>query len=132
MTHMFRTLLLAASLLAVTGSAADNDRWIKLGQLHVTDRRDRDTVSVGVKKGRFEAIRLGAKGRDVQFHDLKVHFANGDVQDVRVRNVVKAGAWTRAIDLDGDRRGIEKIVMVYDAQTKRLFKGATVVVHGQR
>ena len=63
---------------------------------------------------------------------MKIHFANGDVQDVQLRNVVQAGKWTRAIDLRGGKRGIEKIVMTYDAQTARRRKGATVLVRGRR
>ena len=125
-------LLFSLLVAATTGLADNRDSWVKLGNLHVSDRTDRDTLMVGVKKGSFEAVRFGAKGRAIQFHDMKIHFANGDVQDVQLRSVVRAGQWTRAIDLQGGNRAIEKIVMTYDAQTARRRKGATVLVRGRR
>ena len=132
MRFLLPTLLFSLIVAVTTGLADAQDRWVKLGNLHVSDRTDRDTLRVGAKRGRFEAVRFGAKGRAVQFHDVKIHFENGDVQDVRLRNVVGAGKWTRDIDLQGDRRAIDKIVMTYDAQTVRRRKGATVVVRGRR
>ncbi len=129
MRFLLPSLLFSLIVAAATGLADDNDRWVKLGERHVSDRTDRDTLRIGVKRGKFEAVRLGAKGRAIQFHDVKIHFANGDVQDVELRNVVQAGKWTRAIDLRGGKRGIEKIVMTYDAQTARRRKGASVVHH---
>jgi hypothetical protein len=39
--------------------------------------------------------------------------------------------WTRVIDLEGGQRAIEKIVFVYDAQTRRRGKGARVQVFGR-
>ena len=132
MRFLLPSLLFSLIVAAATGLADDKDRWVNLGNLHVSDRTDRDTLRIGAKRGRFEAVRLGAKGRAVQFHDVKIHFANGDVQDVQLRNVVRAGQRTREIDLQGGKRAIEKIVMIYDAQTVRRHKGATVVVYARR
>ena len=132
MRFLLPSLVFSLIVAAATGLADDNDRWVKLGDLHVSDRTDRDALKIGVKRGRFEAVRLGAKGRAIQFHDVKIHFENGDVQDVQLRNVVRAGQWTRAIDLQGGNRAIDKIVMTYDAQTVRRRKSATVLVRGRR
>ena len=115
MRFLLPSLLFSLIVAAATGLADNDDRWVKLGNLHVSDRTDRDTLRVGVKKGSFEAVRFGAKGRAIQFHDVKIHFANRDVQDVQLRSVVRAGQWARAIDLQGGNRAIEKIVMTYDA-----------------
>ena len=129
-THL--SILFFSLVLATTAGLAQKDGWVNLGNLHVKDRAERDTLNVGVKRGRFTAVRLGAKGRAVQFHDVKIHFENGDVQDVSLRNVVKAGDWTRAIDLKGGSRAIDRIVLKYDAQTARRGKGARVLVRGRR
>ena len=107
-------------------------RWRNLGELHVQDRVDRDILRVGIQKGTFDAIRLEVKGRAVQFHDLKIHFKNGEVQDVRLRSVIDRGQSSRVIDLEGGQRAIEKIVFLYDAQTLRRHKGARVKVFGRR
>lgn len=128
--------ILALALLALLGTAipaaADAGRWTKLGELHVSDRVDRDTLQVGAKKGTFDAIRLRVEGGAVQFHDLEIHFENGDVQDIALRSVIRRGGTSRVIDLEGGQRAIDKIVFVYDAQTRRRGKGARVEVHGRR
>ncbi|MCB1036182.1 MAG: DUF2541 family protein [Acidobacteria bacterium] len=126
------TLLIAATVLAVAPFAAARDSdWTVLGELHVRDRTDKDTLHVGIKKGTFDAVRFQVEGRAVQFHDMKIHFENGDVQDVPLRTVIRAGHFSRIIDLDGGQRAIEKIVFVYDAQTRRRGKGARVEVFGR-
>lgn len=128
---VFPVLLIMWLLVPLTSFAADRDGWVRLGELHVRDRTDRDTLEVGVKKGRFEAIQLRVKGRAVQFHDLKVHFENGDVQDVALRSVIRAGDRSRVIDLEGGKRAIDRIVFLYDAQTRRRGRGARVEVVGR-
>lgn len=110
---------------------ADRDDWTLLGDLHVRDRVDRDVLQVGAKKGTFDAIRLKVVGRAVQFHSLEIHFENGSVQDVELRSVIRAGGFSRVIDLEGGQRAIDKIVFVYDAQTRRRGKGARVQVFGR-
>jgi len=125
--------LLGLILTTATPTAADrdNDRWTSLGDLHVRDRVDRDTLNVGIRKGTFDAIRLEVTGRAVQFHRLEVHFENGAVQEISLRSVIRAGGSSRVIDLEGGRRAIDKIVFVYDAQTRRRGKGARVEVYGR-
>lgn len=124
-------LVLLIALGTVTPTLAEG-RWKSLGVLHVNDRVDRDTLRVGAKKGTFDAIRLRVEVRAVQFHDLKIHFENGDVQDVAIRSVIRRGRYSRVIDLDGGQRAIDKIVFVYDAQTRRRGRGARVEVFGRR
>jgi len=128
-----RTVVIATlALVAATSVLAEKgDRWEKLGELRVSDRAERDTLHVGAREGRFEAVQLQVKGRAVQFHDLEIHFENGDVQDVSLRSVIRAGNRSRVIDLDGGERAIDKMVFVYDAQTRRRHRGARVEVFGR-
>jgi hypothetical protein len=129
-------LLIVSLLVSWTAAwpslADDGDAWVRLGDLHVRDRVDRDTLEVGVKKGRFEAIQIRVEGRAVQFHNVEVHFENGDVQDVPLRSVIRAGGRSRVIDLEGGKRAIDRIVFLYDAQTRRRGRGARVAVFGRR
>ncbi len=136
--HRYRQSILATALIvlgllaAIDTEAAKSAAWRSLGKLHVSDRVDKDTLRVGVKKGTFNAIRLQVEGRAVQFRDLKIHFENGDVQDVALRSVIRRGRFSRTIDLDGGRRAIDRIVFIYDAQTLRRGKGARVEVFGRK
>jgi hypothetical protein len=85
---------------------------------------DKDVVRVGRGEGRFNAIRL-------RVMDLKVVYANGQPDDIQVREEIRAGSQTRPLDLKGERgRAIKEIEMVYRSQPS--FKGqATVCVDGK-
>ena len=62
--------------------------------------------------------------------DLKVVYANGQPDDISVREEIRAGGQTRPLDLRGERRAIRQIDMVYRSQPN--FRGqATVCVEGQ-
>ena len=127
-TILTLTVLAAAPALAARGS----NKWTPLGSLQVKDRVERDVLHLEKRKGTFDKIRLKAVGAGVQFRSMKIHFENGDVQDVELRSVIRAGKTSRVIDLEGGQRAIEKIVFVYDAQTFKIGKGATVRVLGRR
>ena len=121
-------------LTAADPATADrgSNRWTSLGELHVKDRVERDTLRVGVKTGTFDSIRLKVKGRAVQFHRVEIHFKNDTVQEVSLRSVIRAGRFSRVIDLEGGQRVIEKIAFVYDAQTRGRGKTARIQVFGNR
>jgi hypothetical protein len=106
------------------------DRWVELGCQQVSFiGKDRDTIKVGRREGRFKAIRLKARGNDVEMLDLKVIYASGEPDDIPVRSHIRAGGETRALDLKGRERAIDRIEMVY--RSKPNFRGqATVCVDG--
>lgn len=112
------------------GSDADAGRWTELGCQRVSlFGKDRDSIRVGRREGRFKAIRLYVRGADVEILDLKVIYANGEPDDIRVRHFLRQGVRTRPLDLKGRRRAIERVNMVY--RTIPNFKGqATVCVEG--
>lgn len=129
------TVILPAAMLCivVTTQYAVADKWEQLGCEEVGRRSDKDVIKVGRREGRFEAIRLSAKGNDVMVQDLKVVYANGNPDDIRVRSELKEGNDTRALDLKGGDRAIASIELT----TKRDFKGrgkgrAQVCVFGRQ
>jgi hypothetical protein len=76
---------------------------------------------VGRGEGRFNAIRLRVAGNTVHMMDLKVVYANGQPDDIQVREEIRAGGQTRPLDLKGERLAIKEIEMVYRSQPS--FKG---------
>ena len=108
----------------------DSDRWVELGCQRVSlFGKDRDSIRVGRREGRFKAIRLHVRGADVEMLDLKVIYANGEPDDIRVRHFIRQGERTRPLDLRGRERSIDRVEMVY--RTVPNFKGqATVCVEG--
>jgi hypothetical protein len=128
-----RRTCVAIAALAVAGTAASQsawaDKWEELGCQKVGFLIDRDVVKVGRRDGRFKAIRLEVSGNTVYMEDLKVVYGNGVPDDIPVRSEIRDGAQTRALDLKGRDRVIDRVEMVYRAQPN--FKGsAKVCVYG--
>lgn len=120
---------LALATAAVVSGAAG---WVFLGERVVADRVDHDTIVVTGAQGTFTALKLAVKRRPVHFLDMKVHFANGEVQDVELRSVVPAGSESRIIDLLGGDRTVTKVEFWYEANSIGVGRKALVRLHGRR
>jgi hypothetical protein len=105
-------------------------RWEFLGERTVTDKADHDILPVTAARGTFRALKLEVRDRAVQFHSVKIHFGDGETQDVELRNVIPAGGESRVIDVEGRDRVIRSIEFRYDAQSL-LGKKAVVLVYGK-
>ena len=111
----------------------DRDRdsdWVELGCQTVSFRADRDVLRVGRRDGRFGAIRLHARGGDVEMLDLKVVYSNGQPDDIQVRRILRRGERTNALDLRGGERSIDRVEMVYRAAANFRGREAVVCVEG--
>jgi len=108
--------LVCAGVVATDAQAQRRDRddmWVELGCKQVNFLGvDSDSIRVGRREGRFKAIRLLARGNDVEMLDLKVVYANGAPDDIPVRSLVRQGTHTRPLDLRGWERAIRQVEMV--------------------
>ena len=87
-------------------------QWRLLGSREVAHVGDRDSIfTPGFQQ--FKQMKLCAYRRPVRLYDLDVVFRNGGHQDVSVRRILNPGECTRAIDLYGNRRDIQRVSMVY-------------------
>jgi hypothetical protein len=104
--------------------------WVELGCQQVSlFGKDRDSVRVGRREGRFKAIRLHARGADVELINVRVIYANGQPDDLPTRHILRQGGHTPPMDLKGWERAIDRVDLVY--RTVPNFKGlATVCVEG--
>jgi hypothetical protein len=104
--------------------------WVELGCQQVSlFGKDHDTVRVGRREGRFKAIRLHARGADVELLRVTVIYGNGEPDDLPTRHFLRQGSYTPPLDLKGWQRPIDRVDMVY--KTVPNFKGlATVCVEG--
>jgi hypothetical protein len=131
-------IALACSAVMVQDAAAqrnrdrdrDRSQWVQLGCQQVSFRgRDRDSIQVGRQEGRFRAIRLSARGNDVEVRRLSVVYGNGSPDELEVRRVIRSGDRTDAMDLKGRDRAIRRIEMIYRQRPD--FSGrATVCAEG--
>lgn len=116
---------------AVKASEIRSGSWQKLGERTVNHRVERDEIRVGARDGAFRRIKLVVKRRAVNFRAVKVHYANGSIQDIDLRRSIPAGGETRAIDLNGRDRIIEKVVFYYDTK-RQTGRRAVVQLFGIR
>jgi len=118
-----------ALLLIPASTAAQAQQWVELGCRDVNFAVDRDVIRVNARGLLFRAIRLRIGSAPVEMLDLKVVYGNGAPDDIPVRAEIRDGGQTRALDLKGRDRVINRVEMVYRAKPN--FKGsAKVCVYG--
>jgi hypothetical protein len=129
-TWVVAAALLSAGIVSTEATAQPVvQQWVRLGCQPVGFNVDRDVIRVGARDGRYRAIRLRAANNSVYMFDLKVVYGNGAPDDIPVRAEIPAGGQTRALDLRGQDRFIERIEMIY--RSKPNFRGqATVCAEG--
>jgi hypothetical protein len=109
----------ALILLMAIPSMATRDRWEFLGEKLVNDRLDHDVMLVTAVRGDFRSIQLRVRNAPVDFHKVVVVYANGQRDEIELRNTIPAGGASRVIDLRGTERIIREIIFWYDARTIR-------------
>ncbi len=125
----YALLLLSLSLVACT-SVRPIAGWDFLGERTVNYRVERDDIRVGARDGSFRSVKLTVDRAAVNFRDLKIHFADGSVQDVAIRKTIPAGGSTRVIDLAGRNRIVTRVTFVYDTKN-RARRRAVVRLYGR-
>lgn len=94
-------------------------RWEYLGLRKVNKSFDRDEIAVTGFEGSFNALKLQVKYRAISMYDMKVHYRNGSVEDIKLRLHIPAGGESRVIDLRGGNRVITKVVFRYETKVDR-------------
>ena len=94
--------LFAIALLAYA-APAHAERWSYLGQAHVDGVRDHDNIDIGRAAGRYRALQIRVANAPIDFDRVVVHYGNGQSEILHVRQKIRAGGSTRAIQLAGDR-----------------------------
>lgn len=87
--------------------------WELLGSAGYKARLEQSVIDVGKSEGRYQAIGIEVTGSDVEIVDLRIVYGNGTSEELRVRQVFKAGSGSRRIALKGGDRFIRQIVVTY-------------------
>ena len=113
--YVISLLILVSGLTLVTNAQRrgnNQERWQFLGQSNVDGARDHDNIRVNSRET-FRAIQLRVQGGEIEFQRVVVHFENGADTEVEIRDRIRAGGQTRAIDLPGDNRRIDSVEVWY-------------------
>lgn len=124
-------ICLTALLVAAAGDiAAAPQPWVLLGDRTVTDRLDHDVFVLKGPARELRAIKIAVKKKAVELRRIRITFADGSTQEVRIDRVIPSGDSSRPVDLTGGRRVVTRVEFWYDAQS--FGKKAVVRLFGLR
>ena len=103
--------------------------WIQLGQGKSQCPHERDEIRAA-SKGFVKQVVIEVKGAAVYFELVAVHLGDGEVVDLPIRSIIKAGERTRVIDLPGNAHLIRKVSFVH--QKLRGSRKAQVILWGRK
>jgi hypothetical protein len=104
--------------------------WFFLEDKKVGFGVDHDVIHFGNWKDDVRQIKLKVTDGPLRMYDMKIHFDNGEVQDVPLRNKFLQGMESRVIDMNGGLRHLTKIEFWYE--TKGYLRGRSKIsVYGR-
>ncbi len=106
--------------------------WRLIGTLTANLVADHDSITVKGPFDDFRRVKLQVTGADLEIHHLVIAYDRGTSEELEVREFIRQGGETRAIDLRGSgRRSVRRIDVWY--KTKGILKGkATLVILGMK
>jgi hypothetical protein len=116
--------------LASGPAGAAEQRWELLGRQQVDYKRDRDSIDVGRREGRFKQLQIRVEGAPVEIRNMVVTFGNDETFSPNLRHRFDENSRSRTIDLPGERRTIKRIDFNYSSPERREGRG-TVEVYGR-
>ena len=134
LTLIYSTLIAAVFSLTTafttTRSVTKAGEWFFLEDKNVGFGVDRDVIHFGNWKDDVRQIKLKVTDGPLKMYSMKIHFDNGSVQDVELRNRFAQGSESRVIDLEGGLRHLSKIEFWYE--TKGFLRGKSrIAVYGR-
>jgi len=88
-------------------------REVPIGSITFEARPEREVINVGGREGEFRGIRFEVRQSDVEVLDLRIVYGNGQTEDVRVRQLFRAGSSSRVIELGNPRRALRQVIVNY-------------------
>jgi Protein of unknown function (DUF2541) len=123
-------VLLIIPIVALFSFTIADRGWKVIGDKVADYRPDRDVLIVSGNDV-FTKLKIKISNAPLNMFDMDVVFENGEKQNFNLQQNFRQGEWSRVLDLNGNKRRIEKIIFKYD--TKNVGKGkAKVVVYGRR
>jgi hypothetical protein len=125
--------MLAVTLLAAANArAADEDKdWKVMGDAEISRKSGTATIDVGGEEGLAKRIKFEVRGTDVEFKKVTITYENGDPEEIEIRDSVRRGGRTRAINLKGGNRVIKKVLVAFKTD-KDADRNARLVLMGHK
>jgi hypothetical protein len=105
--------------------------WVHIGTTKAGFAADHDVIIVKGPFDNFRKIKFKVTNAGLNLTRLKVTYDNGAPDEIPVRENIRQGGESRAIDLRGGKRSIRKVEFWYD--TKGILRGkARVRLYGMK
>ncbi|HQV85957.1 MAG TPA: hypothetical protein PLO70_07720 [Chitinophagaceae bacterium] len=124
-TIILSSIVIAVFSLTTAFKTTDTGSWTFLGDKNVGFGVDHDVIHFGNWKDDVRQVKLKITDGPLKMYRMNIHFDNGSVQEVTLRNRFAQGSESRVIDLDGGLRHLNKIEFWYE--TKGFLRGKSRV-----
>jgi hypothetical protein len=130
-TFFYSTLIVAlfglTTAFTSTSTSVNNKTgdWFFLEDKKVSFGSDHDVIHFGNWKDDVRQLKLKVTDGPLKMYSMKIHFDNGAIQNVELRNRFAQGSESRVIDMDGGLRHLTKIEFWYE--TKGYLRGRSKV-----
>lgn len=112
----------------VTGT---EEGWYKIGERSASFEKESESIIV-MGKDEFSSLRLRAADAPISIERLQVYFEGGKIQEVDVKQPLKAGEETREIVLEASNKEIDRIVFTYNTVANDKGEKARVELYGYK
>lgn len=119
LTKFFSSIIMVAVFAvssSFTSSTSHAGEWFFLGDKKVGFGVDHDVIHFGNWKDDVRQIKLKVTDGPLRMYTMKIHFDNGSIQSVELRNRFAQGSESRVIDLEGGLRHLSKIEFWYETK----------------
>jgi hypothetical protein len=110
----------------VTG---DEKGWYQIGKVSASFKSERESIVV-MGKDEFETIKLRVEYAPINIERMQVYFEGGKVQDINVKQPLKAGEETKEFELEAENKEIDKVVFYYHTVGNAEGERAAVELYG--
>ena len=126
------SLAMLNSLSSLARAAADDDKdWKVMGDAEIQRKSGSAQIEVGAAEGLVKRIKFEVRGADVEFKKVTISYENGDPEEIDIRDTVRRGGRSRAIDLKGGNRVIKKVLIAFKTD-KDADRDARIVLMGHK
>jgi hypothetical protein len=135
-TTITAALFIAIAMLALAPALArgadDEDKdWKVMGDAKIERKSGTAKIDVGTEEGLAKRIKFEVRGSDVEFKKVTVTYESGDPEEIDIRDTVRRGGKSRAIDLKGGNRVIKKVLIAFTAD-KDTDRNAAIILMGHK
>ena len=124
-------VVLALFALTPARGAEDEKDWKVMGDAQINRKSGTAQIDVGGEEGLAKRIKFEVRGTDVEFKKVTVSYENGDPEEIDIRDTVRRGGRTRAIDLKGGNRVIKKVLIAFKVD-KDADRDARIILLGHK